>query len=62
MGKRQMTMICVYLIPKLYFQREEKNTGPEEILLIDREFLGHRAAETVSIMFHLILCIFPSSI
>lgn len=33
--------------------------GPEEILLIDREFLGHRAAETISTMFHLILHTFP---
>ena len=36
--------------------------GPGEILLNDHEFLGHKAEETISIIFHLILYTFPSSL
>lgn len=59
--KKRMTIICIYLIQKLYFQRGG-NMGPGEILLSDREFQGHKAEETISIIFHLILYTFPNSL
>ena len=36
--------------------------GPREIPLNDHEFLGHKAEEKISIIFHLILYTFPSSL
>lgn len=57
-----MPVICVCLILRFYFQRKGENMGPEEIPLVDREFSGHRAAEMISIMFHLILNRFPSGL
>lgn len=56
-----MTRICIYLIQKLDFQRGG-TMGPWEILLSDREFPGHKAEETISIIFHLILYTLPSSL
>lgn len=56
-----MTRICIYLIQKLDFQRGG-NMRPWEILLSDREFSGHIVEETISIIFHLILCTLPSSL
>lgn len=60
--ERQMTTICVCLILRLLLSKRGKNTGPREILLIDREFSGHRAVETSSITFHLTRHTFPSSL
>jgi hypothetical protein len=53
--------LCLFH-PKALLSKEGRNMGAEEILLIDREFPGHKAAETISIMFHPILHTFPSSL
>lgn len=58
--KKRLTIICMYLIQKLGFQRGG-NMGPGEIPLSDREFPGHRAGETISILFHLILHTFRAA-
>lgn len=47
--------------PKALLWKGE-NMGPEEIPLNNREFPGHKAEETISITFHLILYTFLSSL
>ena len=59
--EKPMTITCIYLIQKLYFRRGG-NMGPGEIPLNNRELPGHKAEETISIIFHLILYTFLSSL
>lgn len=48
--------------PKALLSKRGRNMGPGEILFNDREFPGHKAGETISIIFDLIPYTFPGSL